>query len=211
MFRRTKKSKVFCIGQNKTGTTSLEVLLESLGYRMGSQSSGEMLLRDWSMRNFRRILQLARTADAFQDIPFSLRFTFIALDQHFPGAKFILTERESAVAWFESLVRFHTGLIGKGRVPTAADLKACPYRYPGFLWDAQQAKYGVTDDETLYQRERYVDVYKRHNQEVKDYFRGRPEDLLVVNVGESHAVRATYEFLGHPYRGEVMPHENASK
>jgi hypothetical protein len=211
MFRWTRKNKVFCIGQNKTGTTSLEVLLKSLGYRMGSQKSGEMLLQDWLRRDFRRILQLAKTADAFQDIPFSLRFTFIALDQHFPGAKFILTEREPAEAWFESLVRFHTRLIGKGRVPTVVDLKACPYRYPGFLWDAQQAKYGVIDDESLYQRELYVEVHNRHNEEVRDYFRGRPEDLLVVNVEDPNAVREIHEFLGHPYRDELMPHENASQ
>ena len=68
--------KVFCIGRNKTGTTSLKLALQELGYKMGSQPQGERLIKDWKNNNFSPIIELAKTADAFQDIPFSYNNTY---------------------------------------------------------------------------------------------------------------------------------------
>src|SRR5438105_10212168 len=99
------RGKVFCVGLNKTGTTSLEAALGALGYRLGKQHCGEQLLKSWQRRDFRPIIELAHTADAFQDIPFGLPYTFIVLDAVFPAARFILTERDNAQQWYESLAR----------------------------------------------------------------------------------------------------------
>ena len=49
-------AKVFCIGRNKTGTTSVERALQDMGYRLGNQRAGELLLEDWARRDFRRIV-----------------------------------------------------------------------------------------------------------------------------------------------------------
>src|SRR2546429_7047723 len=83
--------RVFCIGLARTGTTSLEEALKVLGYRLGDQRQGELLLRAYVERNFRPIVEFCLTAEAFQDVPFSLPFTYIALDQSFPNAKFVLS------------------------------------------------------------------------------------------------------------------------
>ena len=93
---RARKNKVFVIGSNKTGTTSLGAALNNLGYQLGNQLEAEMLIDDWAKRDFRRIIKYCRTADAFQDIPFSLNFTFQAVDAAFPGSKFILSVRDDA-------------------------------------------------------------------------------------------------------------------
>ena len=58
--------------------------------------------------NFAPIIAFARTAQLFQDIPFALPFTFQALDQPFPGSKFILSVRRDAEEWYGSLTRFAT-------------------------------------------------------------------------------------------------------
>ncbi len=50
-----------------------------------------------------------------------------ALDQKFPGSKFILTIRNSPEQWYESLTRFHAVLFGHDRIPTSDDLKAATY------------------------------------------------------------------------------------
>jgi tetratricopeptide (TPR) repeat protein len=201
--------KIFCVGRNKTGTTSLEAALRSLGFRMGLQARGEMLKRDWARRDFSRIVGLCRTADAFQDVPFSQDYTFQALDPHFPGSKFILTVRDSPEQWYESLVRYHTKIVNKGRVPTADDLKEFSYRYQGYLWESAQLIYGV-DEKTLYDREIYISHYLNHNRRVVEYFRDRPDDLLVLNVAEGSAMEKLYAFLGIEYRGQQMPHLNKS-
>lgn len=202
-------SKVFCIGMNKTGTTSLEAALTSLGYRLGLQARGEMLLRDWGRRDFRRIIDLCRTADAFQDSPFSRPDTFQAVDAAFPGSKFILSVRTSPDEWFQSLTRFLSKLIDKGRLPTADDLRACEYRYKGYLWEAAQLN-GI-DERTLYDRNLYIARYLTHNQSVMDYFRARPADLLMLNVAEPDAMQRLCAFLGRPWGGQAMPYLNRSR
>jgi len=106
--------KLFCVGFNKTGTTSLELALSSLGFHMGNQARGELLFRDWCNRKFERIIQLATTADAFQDIPFSLPYTFQVMDLSFPDAKFILTVRDDPEQWYQSISTFHAKIVNGG-------------------------------------------------------------------------------------------------
>ncbi|MEW6132914.1 MAG: sulfotransferase [Pseudomonadota bacterium] len=105
--------KIFCIGRNKTGTTSLAAALRELGVRVGNQKPAELLLKDWAVRDFRRLVAYCHTAQAFQDIPFSLPYTFQAMDMHFPESKFILTVRDSADQWYHSLVKFHKKIWGE--------------------------------------------------------------------------------------------------
>lgn len=201
--------KVFCIGRNKTGTTSIEAALQSLGLRMGLQARGETIRADWARRDFTRVIALCRTADAFQDVPFSYPDTYRAVDAAYPGSRFILTVRDSAQQWFDSLVRFHTKIVNKGRVPTADDLRAFEYRYPGFLWDGFVLQYG-DDERRLYDRDLYVSHYLEHNRSVAEYFRDRPGDLLVLNVSHADAMRRLCAFLGVPDEGRAMPHLNRS-
>jgi hypothetical protein len=73
MFR---KVKIFGVGFNKTGTTSLACALESFGFRLGKQNKAELFLADYSLRQFHRIVKFCKKGDAFQDIPFSLNYTF---------------------------------------------------------------------------------------------------------------------------------------
>ncbi|MEO6421592.1 MAG: sulfotransferase [Candidatus Nitrotoga sp.] len=201
--------KIFCIGRNKTGTTSLEIALKSLGFRMGNQAQGEMLLDDWARRDFRRIVTLCKTADAFQDVPFSMPWTFQALDLAFPGSRFILTVRDTPDDWYQSLIRFHTKIVGKCRIPTADDLRDFNYRYKGFLWRSAQINYGV-NEHTLYNKELYTGHYMWHNQMVMNYFVFRPQDLLVLNLKDSESMLKLCNFLQVPYTGQSMPHENKS-
>lgn len=94
--------KVFCIGRNKTGTTSMARAVVSLGFKLGKQSRAERLLEDWGKRDFCRIIRYCKSADAFQDIPFSLPDTYQALDEAFPKSKFILTVRNNSEEWYET-------------------------------------------------------------------------------------------------------------
>lgn len=204
-----RRQKVFCIGQNKTGTTSVEAVLKQLGYKMGKQEKAELLIHDWAKRDFKEIVKFCRSADAFQDIPFSNDFTYEILDYAFPDSKFILTVRNNKDEWFESITRFHTKLIGKGRVPTVNDLKDFSYRYKGWMWENMQLKYGI-DETTLYDYKIYTDQYERHNQSVREYFKYRPDDLLVLNLSDSDAMKQLHDFLGYDFDGSTMPHLNKS-
>lgn len=204
-----RRKKIFCIGANKTGTTSIEQVFRTLGLKVGNQAKAELLLHDWARRDFRKIIRYCRWAEAFQDIPFSYPDTFRAVDAAYPGSKFILTVRHNADEWYDSLVRFHTKLIGKNRIPTVEDLRQYDYRYAGYLWDAQKLRYGA-DESTLYDRGLYTHCYEEHNRKVIEYFKDRPSDLLVLNISESDAMEKLLNFLGYAYTGQTMPHVNSS-
>ena len=205
---RWRLPKVFCVGFNKTGTTSVSTVLQRHGFKLGDQSRGEALLAAWSRRDFGQIARFCRSAQAFQDVPFSLPYTFQALDQIFPQSKFILTERETPEQWYGSLVRFHSRLWADGvRECTARDLKDAPYRYRGFAYDYQTSVFGTPDDD-LYNEEALKAVYLRHNHSVKDYFRNRPDDLIVINLSRKPDYQRLCGFLDVESSEQDFPWDN---
>jgi hypothetical protein len=200
--------KVFCIGRNKTGTTSIAAALNELGYRVAPQRPAEMLLEDWSRRDFKKLKRFCRRYDAFQDVPFSYPFTFQEMDQAFPHAKFILTVRDSADAWYRSLTSFHAKGTGAAGIPTAEDVKQHPYRYQGYVWDCQRWLYGISEEQA-YDPDLYKAHYEAYNAAVIDYFRWKPGKLLVLNVKEPFAYWNLANFLGKSVaKDTVFPWEN---
>jgi len=206
---RSVKTKIFCIGMGKTGTTSLEAFFRELGFTLGNQNKAEDLLEDWAIRNFTPIVAFARSAQVFQDIPFCLPFTYVFLDRAYPDSKFILSVRDDAEQWYESLIRFISGLVGKGRLPTEDDLREFVHRHKGWLLQSVKLIYGVSD-ENPFDKAQLTRVYESHNAAVQEYFRHRPGALLTINLREQDAAQKVMEFLGLPYGGESMPHLNRS-
>lgn len=205
----TRKKKIFAIGRNKTGTTSLGAALDAAGFRVARQTPAESMTEDWAKRDFRNIVKYCKTADVFQDVPFSMAYTYQAVDQAYPGSQFILTLRDSGEQWFNSLTQYHTKLIGKNRLPTVEDLKEYPYVYKGWMWRQQQIVYGA-DERTLYDKEKYIAHYEKHNADIIEYFRFRPQDLLVLNLAEKNAGEKLGSFLGVHNNVIRIPHLNKS-
>lgn len=201
------KPKIFCIGANKTGTTSLAKALKDLGIIVARQRPAEMLIHDWARRDFRRIIRFCHTAQAFQDIPFSLPYTFQVLDMRFPGSKFILTVRDSPEQWYVSMTRFHAKLFGRGKKPSCNDLKKAQYCYPGWAYEVFRAIY-ATPDANPHDKMTLINQYNSHNQSVIEYFRHRPNDLLVLNVSQEGAYQRLCVFLNKPCLRQSFPWEN---
>ena len=55
--RLKNKTKIFCIGMNKTGTTSLKKSFTDLGFIVSTQWRGERLLPDYKAGNFSAIVK----------------------------------------------------------------------------------------------------------------------------------------------------------
>lgn len=192
--RHRRRRKVFCVGRNKTGTTTLADALQRLGYRVGDQLAAEKLLFDYARRDFRRLVRYCRTADAFQDVPFSFPYTFVAMDQAFPDSRFVLTVRASPEQWYDSMIRFQGKVHGDGRLPTAEELKRSTRVFPGFAYHTKKIVFGTEDDD-LYAREKLIRSYELHNEVVQDYFRTTPGKLLVIDVAEQDAYARLCAFL----------------
>lgn len=204
--------KVFGIGMNKTGTTSLTHAMHELGFRIGRQREAELLYDEWLLRDFKDLVKYCRRAEFFQDLPFSLPYTYVVLDYAFPNSKFILTERDNSEQWYNSITKFHGRLWSKGDYfpPTAEDLKNADYVYKGFPYKIITTLYG-TDDSDLYNKETLIAHYEKHNRSVKEYFRFRNDDLLVLNVSEKDAYKKLCHFLGVDTILKDFPHVNKAK
>lgn len=208
MLFKKQNPKIFCIGTGKTGTTTIEAILKDFRYKMGSQIKGELLIFDWYKRDFKNIIELCKTADAFQDVPFALPFTYIFLDSYFKNAKFILTERDTPEQWYNSLIKFHSKLWSDGnKIPTADELKNAEYRYKGFAYETVKLIY-QTEDKDLYNREQLIKFYTDHIKTVKDYFKTRPDKLLVINVSQKNDYFRLCNFLNKPPKRNDFPWEN---
>jgi hypothetical protein len=175
------KSKVFCIGFHKTGTTSLEMALKKLGYRV----TGSFGTKDPDIANKVLEMAYARAAnyDAFEDNPWPILYR--ELDERFPGSKFILTRRP-AENWIRSQV--------KDFASTETPMRRWIYGADAGHPEGNEAT--------------YVARYERHNREVLDYFRERPDDLLVMDIPADAAWAKLCSFLGADEPNEPFPHAN---
>ncbi|MDR5590581.1 sulfotransferase [Christiangramia sp. SM2212] len=202
------KPKIFGIGANKTGTTSLKAAMDDLGFIVGDQRKGELLLEDWAHRDFSNIIKLCRQGQFFQDVPFSLPNTYVILDNTFPNSKFILTVRDSAEQWYNSITKFHGKKWGKdGQIPTKEDLVNADYIFKGRAWRANRLIFDTPENQP-YQKDRLLSFYNNYNDNVKYYFRTRPDDLLVLNVGEKGAYKKLCDFLKVESKRKEFPWKN---
>lgn len=195
------KGKVFCIGMNKTGTTSLEKFMELHGYTSGDQVSGELLLTDFASGDFQSIIDFCQTADFFQDLPFSAPNCYKVLRVNYPDAKYILTVRDSAEVWYNSLVRFHEKVFGHPL--TKELLMNVKYRYEGFAWETNRVLY-QSPEEDPYNRESLIRTYNTHHSDILNAFENL-DNLLVLNVAEANAVSKLSAFLGIEPLVDEMP------
>ena len=201
------KTKIFCIGANKTGTTSVEKALIDHGFKMGNQSKAQNLIENYKNRDFKSIIKYCKTAEAFQDAPFSWHYTFMFLDQAFPYAKFILTVRDNEEVWYKSIVSFQTKLFGKnGDIPTKEDLSQAHRTSKRTVWDNMNVRHEL-DEKDPYNKDMLVNYYLTHNKAILDYFRFK-DNLIVINLAENNVYQRYCDFLGLKPLYDNFPWEN---
>jgi hypothetical protein len=207
-FRCRNKIKYFCIGKNKTGTTSLKKAFEDLGFIVGKQREAEYLSNTYYFHgNFDPIIKYCKTAQVFQDVPFSLPNTYKYLDKAYPGSKFILTVRDDPEQWYNSLIKFHAKLFGMGgNIPTAEDLKNAEYISKGAAYNL--IKLYKTPDNDPYNKEILISLYEDYNKKVMAYFKNRPNDLLVINVSKADDYKRFVKFINVESQYSEFPWEN---
>lgn len=207
-FKIRNKPKVFCIGQNKTGTTSLNKIFKLLDMPAGNQRKAELLAINVLKGNYEEFFKYVKNEGiAFQDVPFSKSPVYKKLDKKFPGSKFILTIRDSPEIWYNSLTKFHAKLFGNGEIPEKSDLIGAKYVYPGWIWEMNRLNF-KTPEEDIYNKKILIKQYIDYNNEVIDYFKNQPEKLLVVNLKEKNVTEKISNFLNSKKKLDTIPWEN---
>jgi hypothetical protein len=185
-------AKVFGIGFQKTGTSSLDEAFRILGYRtdkgvfINTPGRKASLRIDPPLTNAKileRVLPIAREREAFSDNPWPLLFR--ELDELFPGSKFILTVRDPQ-SWLASLVR-HFG-----------DRES----------DVLEWIYGVRA--VRGNESRCLEIYEAHNAAVRAHFASRPAALLEIDVEKQPRWSELCAFLGKPVPRRPFPRANTA-
>lgn len=177
-------NKIFCLGFQKTGTTSLCSMLNTLGYKTAHWGRHH---RDLLAGNL--TTNVFKNNDAFADLPLPLFYK--ELDEEYPNSKFILTIRDSG-KWLKSCRKHQQWLTWQWRKPLA---------------DTEQFVYGVTH----FNPKTFLSRYESHNQEILEYFKDRPDDLLVIDMTNGFEWSNLCEFLGHEIPEEEIPHKMKAK
>ncbi|HUJ48485.1 MAG TPA: sulfotransferase [Rhizomicrobium sp.] len=182
--------KVFGIGFQKTGTSSLDAAFRILGYATDKGVFiNEPRKRDsvhiapplTNENVLAAVLPIADSREAFSDNPWPLLFR--EMDTRYPGSKFILTVRDPR-EWIASVVRHF------GDRPS----------------DMTQWIYGVPCPAG--HEARCLEVYEKHNAAVRAHFASRPADLLELDLSVKPRWDALCAFLGKPAPDSPFPHEN---
>lgn len=199
--------KVFVIGFNKTGTTSIEIALKEMGYILGDEVKGQKQMRKVIKNDFTWIEDLTKSAEAFQDIPFSLPNVYKELYRHHPNAKFILSVRDSSEQWFNSIYTFHKKVLFEETEPSKEKIKNDKHIYPGHL----QEFIDYCFDGVVYEKDYYEAKYNQHIKNVNAFFQMNKGELLTVNVSKSEDYIKLCEFLGQKPKRKGFPWENKTK
>jgi hypothetical protein len=105
-----KYSKVFVLGDSRTGTTSLAQYLANIGYRSIHLYESEANMLPHSDENYKlneeRIISFVETSgfNAFSDYP--TRLYYPVLSKEFPESAFILSSRMNTQVWIESMKKY---------------------------------------------------------------------------------------------------------
>jgi len=177
--------KVFCIGFQKTGTSSLAKALQGLGFKVGDAIRVLNQGVNWRAPDPRpeiieKVFAVVDGVDAIQDSPCA--FIYKDLDATYPGARFILTIRDTD-DWLESYRRFFPD-------------KNNPLRR--WMFGVK----GLSGNE-----DRYRDIYNKKNAEIIEYFATRPDDLLVMDLKKGDGWLKLVNFLGEDAL-KPFPHTN---
>jgi hypothetical protein len=204
--------KIFGIGLSKTGTSSLQKALLDLGLRsshcpIDARTYEQLVLGDYN-------LDVIHQNDALLDItaaPFYPQY-----DKLFPGSKFILTIRNLS-HWLTSIQAHVEQVLLGGRwmdtfVPDHIEGK--PLEVEGELFDFVRmcsflhlTTYGLLG----FDEDRFTHVSQWHFANVLDYFKNRPDDLLVMDITNGDGWDVLCPFLGLPKPDIPFPFENKNR
>jgi len=175
-----KKQKICIVSLHKTGTTSVSLMLQKLGYLVTGPDTN--LYYDYIDNNFQNIDKYLEDYDAFQDDPWYEIFEYV--DSKGFDMKFIYLDRDEK-SWLRSVQRFY-----------GAD------RYNNRI---RRHFYGHAN--TIEYPEIYLQKYRTHKERVMRYFQ-RKANFIVVDVKKDEDAIKLQKFLGSPIMFKKFPWAN---
>ena len=203
--------RVFCIGMNKTGTTSLNHLFEREGFKVAKQRDFEKMTAQFykqgSIENILRVIDRTnpKTNVFFQDIPFAIPGFWRYLVYRYPDAKFVLSVRDSPDQYYNSLVTFHKREWGID-IFDPEKLKKVKYIERGFPYRFMVEILGCPAEDP-YNKDHLTSLYNKHIEDVERFFKKNLTDRFIkINLANQCDYERLNEFIGLNFNHTEFPH-----
>lgn len=165
-------NKIFIIGLPRTATTSVCLAMLGLGFKTAHNA--------YTVRTFSE-------AEVIADTPIFCDYQ--TLDKHFPHSKFIYLSRDQD-DWLPSIKQLLQRMI--------VNLQRNDGGFNPHLKRCYNEIFSPLTAENIAQDEFLLACYQRHQRGVFEYFNGRAEDLLTIDVSDSSSYHQLLTFLGLP-------------
>jgi hypothetical protein len=193
MRRLEQHSKVFGIGLSKTAGMSLAEALNILGVKTAHCPCDPKTFEELRRGHYRlTILEEYQGATDTPIVPY-----YPQLDPIYPGSKFILTVREKE-SWLRSAEHHWSS------IPTWWREGSYMRQFSDFI---SACVFGSIE----FSRERFLYVYESHYRQVTEYFKDRPDDLLIMDICGGDSWEQLCSFLGMPIPDVPFPHANRAE
>ncbi len=185
-----ESKKVFCLGLSRTSTKSLTKALNILGINVIHYPVDKITHFELIHGNYN--FTILQDYDGISDITVAPYYR--ELDQLFYNSKFILTIREKE-KWLESLKRHW-----EDRPPyDDPEQSETHLKIRRFL---RASVYGVL----TFNKQRLSNVYDLHHKNIMEYFKDRPDDLLVIDITKGEGWEKLCPFFDKPKIISAFPH-----
>lgn len=182
-----EQTKIFGVGLNKTGTTSLKQAFTELGFKHFARKP--RLLRLWNNGKFDDIYKAIEGYDSFEDWPWPLMVPEL-LQRYGRDARFILTRRLTPEIWVESLVK-HAA-------------RTNPHNNPRRIVYGYANPAGHEAD--------HIDFYVRHLARTRAFLeKHAPDQFIEICFEEGDGWEEICGFLGRVVPEKPFPHANQSR
>ena len=181
--------KIFGLGLSRTGTSSLAKALNTLGIRTKHYPADETTSAELRRGQFR--LSILERRQGLVDI--SVAPYYAQFDALYPGSKFILTVRD-VDAWLRAVRNLFE--VWRDRDPHR--------EFTDFIGAVVYGTHAFNEDRFRY-------VYETHVRNVREFFRTRPDDLLIMDITAGDGWDELCPFLGRPVPASTFPHRNSEQ
>ena len=164
------EQKVFIIGLPRTSTTSVCLATLQLGFK-----TAHTAYTDQTMQH----------AQVIADTPIFCDYQ--QLDRQYPNAKYIYLTRQPAL-WLPSIKQLLQRMY--------KNLQRTDGGFNPILKRCYNTVFSPLTEENIKQNEFLLSCYQRHLKAAKDFFKGREQDLLMIDVSQANSHCALVEFLG---------------
>jgi hypothetical protein len=185
--------KYFGIGAHKTGTTSLEAAFKILKYNCHNEYDSHKLILDYVEEYYSTLKWTSQHSDVqfYQDSPWNFKDFYKKLYFWNPKAKFILTIRNSE-SWFESLCNWNKNRTNK-------------WWFSSWI---HRNEY-LNDTNTIFNhKDQYISIYENRNKEIKEFFKDKPNQLLILNLEDNNKWVTLCNFTKDEIPNVSYPYKN---